>query len=454
MYYRIKQLTLLVVDLALLWIGFYLSLIIRYGKLPESQVNGLSPFMWPLFGVAAVILFVAGLYDIAKIRNNVSLYKKISISAGVWVILSVLVFYTNSATSVTPKTILLLNTLISFGLIMVWRFFYHSYIAKNFLTTTLIFAGLSKETKELIDLFEKQPEHGYRVLGVVDSGEKPAELNLPFGNTLDELLKNVAAPDIIVVSPSMAKSEILSELYRLLFLQVGVISLIDFYEDKFGRVPSFAFSESWFVTNLQEQRKKMYDRARIIADYLVALIMGIFFIATFPFVATVIKLTSKGPVLFKQARVGRGETPFTMYKYRTMKALTATGSAEINGPQFAAQNDARITAVGKFLRRTRFDELPQFINILKGEMGLIGPRPERPEFVTEITKRMPFYALRHLIKPGLTGWAQLQNSYYGNIEENLLKLQYDLYYVKNRSLALDIAIVLRTINILFRMIGR
>ena len=137
-----------------------------------------------------------------------------------------------------------------------------------------------------------------------------------------------------------------------------------------------------------------------------------------------------------------------------MKSLGRDGSAETNGPQFASVNDMRITIFGKLLRKTRLDEVPQFINILKGEMSIIGPRPERPEFVEQLTAAMPFYNLRHLVKPGLTGWAQLQNSYYGTVEENLRKLEYDLYYVKNRNLILDIAIILRTFNILGRMTGR
>ena len=135
-------------------------------------------------------------------------------------------------------------------------------------------------------------------------------------------------------------------------------------------------------------------------------------------------------------------------------SLAADGSAETGGPQFAADKDVRITTVGKFLRLIRLDEIPQFINILKGEMSVIGLRPERPEFVTQLTEKMPYYALRHLIKPGLTGWAQVNNAYYGTIEENLQKLEYDLFYIKNRSLTLDIAIILRTVNTVLRMAGR
>ena len=152
--------------------------------------------------------------------------------------------------------------------------------------------------------------------------------------------------------------------------------------------------------------------------------------------------------------MGRQGLIFKVYKYRTMKSLSADGSAETGGPQFASDKDSRITSVGKILRLTRLDEIPQFINILKGEMSIIGPRPERPEFVTQLTEKMPYYSLRHLIKPGLTGWAQIHNAYYGTIEENLRKLEYDLFYIKNRGLTLDVSIILRTINTILRLAGR
>jgi lipopolysaccharide/colanic/teichoic acid biosynthesis glycosyltransferase len=249
-------------------------------------------------------------------------------------------------------------------------------------------------------------------------------------------------------------ADLLKELYNSLFQQVSIISLSDFYESVMHRIPPFTFSEGWFVVNLHEQQKKIYDRFRILSDYILAVVIGIFFVITFPFIALAIKLNSKGKIFFTQNRVGRQGLVFKVYKYRSMVSLSADGSAETNGPQFAGTKDTRITSIGKILRLTRLDEVPQFFNILKGEMSIIGPRPERPEFVQQLTEKMPYYALRHLIKPGLTGWAQIQNSYYGNIEENLQKLEYDLYYIKNRSLTLDLSIILRTINTVLRLAGR
>lgn len=450
---RLKQLTLLAGDLIILYIGLYFALYFRYLKTPGQNLQDLLSPMTQLFFLAAIILFIAGLYDISKTKNSWTFYQKIIISALAWTVFGIIYFYINPKTAITPKTILLLTTVIGFGLISLWRFFYNKFISTT-LKYNIIFAGVTNEVKELINNIQKEPRLGYFVLGVIDDKE-----NLPnifFGKTIADInnqTKNFA--NIIVLSPHMtADADLLKELYRSLFQQVSIVNLSDFYEMVMHRIPPFTFSESWFVANLREQQKKIYDRFRILTDYILATIIGIFFIATFPLIALAIKLNSKGKVFFSQNRVGRQGLVFKVYKYRTMKTLAADGSAETGGPQFAADKDARITMVGKILRRTRLDEIPQFINILKGEMSVIGPRPERPEFVQQLTEKMPYYSLRHLIKPGLTGWAQVHNSYYGTIEENLQKLEYDLFYIKNRNFTLDISIILRTINTILRMAGR
>jgi exopolysaccharide biosynthesis polyprenyl glycosylphosphotransferase len=451
---RLKQLTLLAGDLLNLYIGLYFALYFRYWRTPGQNWQDLFSPMTQLFFLAAVILFIAGLYDISKTKNSWIFYQKIILSALAWTILGIIYFYVNPKTAITPKTILLLTAIIGFGLISLWRFFYNKFISTT-LKYNIIFAGVTNEVKELINNIQNNPRLGYLVLGVI--GETDSSLgNITFGKTIDEINnKTNNFANIIVLAPQMTADEnLLKELYQSLFRQVSILNLSDFYETVMHRIPPFTFSESWFVANLHEQQKKIYDRFRILTDYILAMIIGVFFIATFPIIALIIKLNSKGKIFFSQNRVGRQGIIFKVYKYRTMKTLAADGSAETGGPQYAADKDARITAVGKFLRRTRLDEIPQFINILKGQMSVIGPRPERPEFVSQLTEKMPYYSLRHLIKPGLTGWAQINNAYYGTIEENLQKLEYDLFYIKNRNFTLDISIVLRTINTILRMAGR
>jgi exopolysaccharide biosynthesis polyprenyl glycosylphosphotransferase len=340
---------------------------------------------------------------------------------------------------------------------MLWRYLYNKFLSSTIWKNSIVFAGQTPETLELISLLRRQPTRGYEVLGIIENTPLPVnEFAIPTVSHLAELPTATAKTiQLIVIAPHFASNnEFLKELYSHLFQQIQTVELAQFYEDILGRIPPFTFSESWFLTNLHEQQKKIYDRFRTLLDYVAAFCLGIWFIVTFPFIAPLIKLTSSGPIFFRQQRVGRQEKLFTLYKYRTMKVLGSDGSAETNGPQFASEDDPRITPIGKFLRQTRLDELPQIINILKNEMAVIGPRPERPEFVKQLTKVMPFYSLRHLIKPGLTGWAQLHQAYYGTLQENLRKLEYDLFYIKHRGFLLDIAILLKTINIILRMKGR
>lgn len=454
---RLKQLTLLIGDLIMLYIGLYFALYFRYLKVPDQNLQNLLSPMTQLFFLATIILFIAGVYDISKTKNSWSFYQKIIISALTWTVFGIIYFYINPKTAITPKTILLLTTLTGFGLISLWRFFYNKFIATT-LKYNIIFAGVTNEVKELINNIQKEPRLGYFITGIIseDPADKSQFPNIIFGKSIAEInsLSKTSASTIVLAPQVTADKNLLKELYLSLFQQVNIVNLADFYESIMHRIPPFTFSEGWFIANLHEQQKKIYDRFRILTDYILAAVIGVFFVLTFPFIALAIKINSRGKIFFTQNRVGRQGQIFKVYKYRTMKSLAADGSAEVGGPQYASDKDLRITAIGQILRLTRLDEVPQFINIIKGEMSFIGPRPERPEFVQQLTEKMPYYSLRHLIKPGLTGWAQINNTYYGTIEENLQKLEYDLFYIKNRGLTLDASIILRTINTVLRLAGR
>ena len=454
--YRFKQLTLVGGDLVCLYGGLILALFIRHRATINDQqaADLISPMSW-LFLVAIVIIFIAGLYDLTRLKRSLAFYQKIFITAIFWAIVSAIFFYIfNHKSGATPKTILALTTVISFGLIATWRTIYIATLSTALWRSKIIFAGLTAESLEMIEFLQKRPELGYQVIGVISPTELPTEkAGLTRYPDASSFPANLA--DVIVVSPQFENDSTLTrKLYENLFTHLQVENLGEFYEKILKRVPPFTLSETWFLTNLQEQNKRVYDRSRILLDYLGALGMSIIFGITYPLVAILIKISSNGPIFFRQIRVGKNGKNFTLIKYRTMQSLHADGSAEMSGPQFASAQDSRITVIGKFLRLTRIDELPQFINILKNDMALIGPRPERPEFAKQLTEKMPYYAVRHLIKPGLTGWAQLQHNYYGTLDENLRKLEYDLYYIKNRGALLDLAIVLRTVNVILGMKGR
>lgn len=447
--YRLKQLTLLGGDLVCLYLGLFVSLKIRQGHL-DNLLEIIAP-MTVMFFIATIIIFITCLYDVTRLKNKSEMYGRIALAGAIWIIAGFVFFYLNTKSTASPKTILILTGLIGFVFISIWRTVYNRLLSVTIWKATVAFAGITPESKELIIFLSERPQLGYKIVGIFS----PNEEELPPGISQYKTPETLPSFNIMVVAPKFESDETLTDnLYKNLFRRAQIETLAQFYEKIMKRVPPFTLSETWFLTNLQEQNKKIYDRAKLILDMLATIIMGVFFTITFPVIAPLIKISSPGPIFYKQNRVGRDGKIFKIYKYRTMKALNADGSAETNGPQYANQKDDRITKIGKFLRLSRLDELPQFINIFQGEMALIGPRPERPEFVNTLTSAMPFYAIRHLIKPGLTGWAQLQKNYYGTVDENLRKLEYDLYYIKNRGPLLDLAIILRTINVVLGLKGR
>lgn len=222
---------------------------------------------------------------------------------------------------------------------------------------------------------------------------------------------------------------------------VKVSSYSDFVEERYNLIPVNKIDAKWLFSTRLDLSHPYYQGVKRFVDIAVSSVGLLVTAPLILIVAIIIKLESKGTVFYSQVRTGRFGRSFRIYKLRTMAS-----NSEANGAQWAVKNDSRITAVGKVLRKTRLDELPQFWNVLKGEMSLIGPRPERPEFVSELSKEIPFYQQRHLVKPGLSGWAQINYPYGASVEDAYNKLTYDFYYIKNASLALDLQIVLRTIG--------
>jgi exopolysaccharide biosynthesis polyprenyl glycosylphosphotransferase len=269
---------------------------------------------------------------------------------------------------------------------------------------------------------------------------------------LDQVQVKQGDVDAIVISPnhhsSFDEQQLLIE-YRL--AGVPIFSLSDFFESHLFLVPVEQIKSDWFIRTqgFSMLHNSLALRGKRLADIFVAVCL---LIVTFPIqvvVACLIKASSAGPIYFNQVRVGLKGEEFLLRKFRTMII-----DAESKGAQWASNNDPRITGLGRFLRKSRIDELPQCWNILKGEMSIIGPRPERPEFTSSLREEIPYYDLRHIVKPGISGWAQVMYPYGASREDALHKLQYDLFYIKHQSLLLDLNILLRTIKIVVRQKGR
>jgi exopolysaccharide biosynthesis polyprenyl glycosylphosphotransferase len=225
---------------------------------------------------------------------------------------------------------------------------------------------------------------------------------------------------------------------------VRVVDLTDFYEENWSKVPVFYLQRSWFAMaqGFQLLHNPVGLKLKRVFDIFGS---GLLFLLTLPILVLTmiaIKLESRGSVFFTQVRVGENGRTFTVFKLRSMRT-----DAESTGAAWASTRDPRVTRVGRFIRATRIDELPQLLNVLRGEMSFIGPRPERPEFMKQLEREIPFYNLRHILKPGITGWAQVMYPYGASVEDARQKLQYELFYIKNYSLLLDAAIVLKTVRV-------
>jgi lipopolysaccharide/colanic/teichoic acid biosynthesis glycosyltransferase len=233
-------------------------------------------------------------------------------------------------------------------------------------------------------------------------------------------------------------------LYELFGSGILVIDLVAFYEAILRKIPLRAVEEAWLIENIAAE-VRFYDQLKRAWEFVAALlIIGIVLLPLELVIALLVGLTSRGPVIYKQIRVGEKEQPFTLYKFRTMRV-----DAEKEGAVWSTVRDPRATSIGRFLRFSHLDELPQLWNIVKGELSFVGPRPERPEFVQKLESQIPYYEVRLLIKPGVTGWAQIHWRKDATIDDVMQKLEYDIYYLKNRSIVLDWAIILKTLKSLF-----
>ena len=268
---------------------------------------------------------------------------------------------------------------------------------------------------------------------------------------IDEVLEAEDITGIIITAPNEMPKALLNKLMAIRIEGLRIYSLNDFYEKYLSQVPIFSLSQQWLAmaNGFDLIHNPIGLRFKRYVDIFIALVGGVFFLPVFAIAAIAILLDSGLPVIYSQKRVGENGVIFTVYKLRTMIL-----DAEITGAQFTQKNDPRITKTGYFLRKFRLDELPQLWNVLLGQMSFIGPRPERPEFTSELQKVVPYYNLRHIVKPGITGWAQVMYGYGDSSADAARKLQYDLYYVKNYSLILDISIVIKSAKVILFGVGR
>lgn len=443
-------------------ISFYLALnavlIARYQTFEVGNLFNLHFFPFTILLIFWLLIFIiAGLYD-NEVLNAGSLFLERFVKAIIaGLIVGIALFYTIPSLGVTPKTNLLFFTILNAGFVFGWRKAF-GFILKNTAGIKVLFFGYSQELREIIDLLNSNRQFGYNPAALVYSKEKgKPKTDLPsfeLNHNLPEIIKQNGISLVAALDDIHYQKDFIKFLYQVLPMGVSFLDFPTFYERLTGKIPVSLINETWFLENLTGGRNGAYELFKRFFDIAGAICIFLFFTAIFPFIALGIKFSSPGPIFIRQNRVGKNDKIFSFIKFRSMTTFSSDGLAETNGPKWAEKNDARIFWFGKLIRKTRLDELPQIFNILAGDMSFIGPRPERPEFTKELEKQIPHYHMRHLVKPGLSGWAQMNFPYGASVEDAFEKLQYDLYYIKRRSIFLDFIIALRTIAIIFSREGR
>jgi exopolysaccharide biosynthesis polyprenyl glycosylphosphotransferase len=343
-------------------------------------------------------------------------------------------------------------------LTLIWRAIYIRLYTSSGLMRRVLFVGAGKAGRSLADVYRKINPPPFLLIGFID--DDPAKRGKSYNGFavlgdsehLLDIVEDYRISDVVVAINGEIKGETFQTILDIQESGVEVMRMPIMYEELTQRVPIEHLEADWVIRSFVDQVRVSgaYELFKRLMDIVGGIAGTLIFLLLFPLVSLAIIIETGFPVFYSQPRLGKGAKTFNILKFRTMKQ-----DAEANGePKVALENDPRVTRVGNFLRRTRLDETPQFLSVLRGEMSMVGPRAERPELVAEYQRQIPFYRARLLVKPGLTGWAQINYGYVATVKETIVKLEYDLYYIKHRTLSMDFSIVLRTIGTVLRRTGR
>jgi len=443
---------LIIAEAVLVYGAMICAVYIRFGLVEGAtellQNNGFSKAaLAAFFCLTAFYLF--DLYDFLVMHDRRELVLRLIQALGLaWIVLA-FSFYMFPALKL-GRGVSLISLPIALTLMVGWRISIHWLLGHPDFGERILIVGSGQLAVEVAREVLDRPDAGYRIVGFVgtDADLLGKSLINPrvIGMTeeLDTIVKREHIDRIVVAMGERRGQLPTNKLLQLsLAGQVNIEEGASFYERITGRVSLNMVRPSWLIFSGRGRSTKISEVSRNVVHWLVALIGAILSLPIVLVTAVLIKLESKGPVFYKQERVGKNGRVFVLAKFRSMRV-----DAEESGPVWASKKDTRTTRVGRIIRKIRVDEIPQFWNILKGEMSFVGPRPERPHFVSQLAEEIPFYEQRHLIAPGLTGWAQIKYPYGASIEDARQKLQYDLFYIKNHGLFLDAIIMFETIKII------
>lgn len=399
-----------------------------------------------------VTMFALGLYSKEYVRDLGTVFTRLLFSFLFGSIALAMLYFLQPGLAVW-RSAFILAVFFSLTGIMTFRWLFLRFADVEALKRRILVLGVGRKAARLEALEGRHQAAGFVCVGFVPLGDrKPAidgSRNIWGNLSLAELAREQEVEEIVVALDERRKALPVDDLLDCKLAGIAVTEFPAFWERETGRVDLEALQPSWLIFSdgfvggwLQVAIKRVFD-------VITGVLLLVFSLPLFVLTAIAVKIESRGPIFYRQERVGLHNQPFMILKFRSMRV-----DAEIDGvPQWASVNDDRVTRVGKFIRKTRIDELPQIINVLKGEMSFIGPRPERPFFVEKLRDIVPYYGERHRVKPGISGWAQLNFPYGASNEDAMEKFQYDLYYIKNYSLFLDLIVLVQTARVILWPIG-
>ena len=427
------------------WLGFSLEFL-------EKR----PPLWYYLLPVIWLILMVE-LYDVHRAGQLSETIRHISLAAVIGIGLYTLVYFSSAPESLPRRGVASFVVSVSV-LTFLWRVVYiRIFTAPAFMRRVMLVGG-GKTGEILLNIINDLWPPPFYMVGIIDDdpGKQGSQIEsvkvIGTSEQMIGLASEYSISDIIVAISGEMQGTMFQALLDCQERGIEITRMPVAYEELLGRVPIRLLEADWILRSFVDQARVsgFYELGKRFLDILGGLFGGLVTLIVFPFVAVATMLDSGRPILYAQIRSGRGGQPYNIIKFRTMRQ-----DAEADGrPKWAKEDDERATRVGRFLRKTHLDELPQFLNVLRGEMSLIGPRAERPELVEMFQRHVPFYRARLMVKPGITGWAQINYGYASTVEETIVKLEYDLYYIKHRNLPMDFVILLRTPATMLGLRGR
>jgi sugar transferase (PEP-CTERM system associated) len=455
-----RTIWLILADAAIIYGGIVLAMYLRLGfsgsEYQLNDNNGWSKIVLASF-VCLLILYFYDLYDYTVMGNRRELMLRLVQALGIaWSLLALLFYFVPPL--LIGRGVSVISVPLVLVLLLVWRVLIHLLTGHPEIGEKILLVGTGKSAIDTAEAVWERRDAGYRIVGfVTENGAKPHTKigESEIVGTVDELatLIKTEKADRIVIAVRERRGTFPTETLLKMSLagDVNIEECTSFFERVTGKVHIDMLRPSWLIFDGRRRETRLKNLVREIVHRGLALIGLIVSLPIAILTAILIKIESKGSIFYEQERVGKNGKIFRVIKFRSMRT-----DAEKDGkPVWATADDDRVTRIGRIIRKIRVDEIPQFWNIIKGEMSFVGPRPERPHFVEQLAEEILFYEHRHLTAPGLTGWAQIKYPYGASVEDARQKLQYDLYYIKNQSLALDLVIVFETVKtVLFGKGGR